>query len=169
MGILADRLDTMQVRVVSPDGNISGLLRGRSDVMITFREGAYQRYTEQALAEQLVALARLLWAGRTREYYAALSEAFGHPITGESAAIGERELAYRAARDELVAEGVSSDGLVYLGAQGMRAFAVRIAEGALATLTEDEFAARAYEASHAMIADQFAKIRRLKDYCFAGE
>jgi hypothetical protein len=51
----------------------------------------------------------------------------------------------------------------------MRAFAVRIAEGALATLTEEEFAARAYEASHAMIADQFAKIRQLKDYCFAGE
>jgi len=169
VGILADRLDRMQVRVVSPDGHISALLHNRSEVVIAFQPGSYARYSEHAVSDQLSAVARLLWAGRTREYFAALSEAFGTPIAGESPAIGERDRRYRAARDELIAEGVSSDGLVYVGAQGMRVFVVKIADGTLRTLGEGEFAASVREASYAMITDQFAKIRMLKDSCFAGE
>jgi len=169
VGILADRLDRMQVQVVSPDGHISALLRNRSEVVIEFQPGSYARYGERAAEDQLSAVARLLWAGRTREYFAALSEAFGTPISGESPAIGERDRRYRAARDELIAEGASADGLVYVGAQGMRVFVVRIADGALRTLSEAEFVANVDEASQAMITDQFAKIRMLKDHCFAGE
>src|SRR5215475_2811586 len=167
MGVLADRLDDMQVQATSPDGHISGLLRNRSEVFIAFRPGSYVQYDEHRLQEQLSALARLLWAGRTREYYAALSEAFGDAITAESPAISERDRAYRSARDELVAEGMSADGLVYIGVRGMRTWAVRIADGALGSLREEEFTERVYEASHAMILDQFAKIRQLKDYCYA--
>src|SRR5215475_3896211 len=152
MGVLADRLDDMQVQATSPDGHISGLLRNRSEVFIAFRPGSYVQYDEHRLQEQLGALARLLWAGRTREYYAAISE---------------RDRAYRSARDELVAEGMSADGLVYIGVRGMRTWAVRIADGALRSLREQDFTERAYEASHAMILDQFAKIRQLKDYCYA--
>jgi hypothetical protein len=167
MGILADRLDAMQVQAMSPDGHIGGVLRNRTEVFIAFRPGSYDHYVESALEAQLTALAQLLWVGRTREYYAALSEAFGETITGESPAIGERDISYRSARDDLIAEGTSADGAVYIGVRGMRTWAVRIADGALGSLTEDEFAARAYEASHAMIVDQFAKIRRLKNYWYA--
>jgi hypothetical protein len=169
VGVLADRLDSMQVTSTSPDGQIAGVLRNRTEVFIAFRPGSYGRYSESVLADQLGALARLLWAGRTREYYAALSEAFGETITGESPAISERDRYYRAAREELVAEGLSSDGLVYVGVQGMRTWAVRVAEGTIRELDEHEFATRVYEASHAMINDQFAKIRQLKNYCYADE
>lgn len=169
MGVLADRLDTLQVAATSPDGLISGVLRNRTEVLIAFRPGSYGRYSEAALADQLGALARLLWAGRTREYYAALSEGFGETITGESPAIGERDRAYRAARAELVAEGRSSDGLVYVGVQGMRTWLVWVADGIIRELDEHEFATRVYQAAHAMIDDQFAKIRQLKNYCYADE
>jgi hypothetical protein len=159
----------MQVTSTSPDGHIAGVLRNRTEVLIAFRPGSYGRYSESVLADQLGALARLLWAGRTREYNAALSEAFGETITGESPAISERDRYYRAAREELVAEGMSGDGLVYVGVQGMRTWAVRVADGTIRELDEHEFATRVYEASHAMINDQFGKIRQLKNYCYADE
>ena len=169
MGMLADRLNTMEVSAVSPDGNISGRLRNRSEVVLAFRPGSYGRYSEYGLADQLGGLARLLWAGRTREYYVALSEAFGETISHETPAVSERDRVYRAARDELIAEGKSADGSVYVGVQGMRAWVVRIADGTIRELDEDEFGMRVYEASHAMITDQFAKIRQLKDYVYAGD
>jgi hypothetical protein len=44
----------------------------------------------------------------------------------------------------------------------MRDWRVRIAEGTLRRLTEDEFVLRAREASDAMIRDQLTKISQLK-------
>ena len=58
---------------------------------------------------------------------------------------------------------------MYVGVRGMRTWALRIADDTIRELDEHEFATRLYEASHAMITDQFAKIRQLKNFCYADE
>ena len=65
MGVLADRLDSMHVRVAVPGGQVQAVLSGRTTVTLAFADGYYQRSNEDALQHQLEALARLLWAART--------------------------------------------------------------------------------------------------------
>ena len=162
MGVLSDRLDSMRVRASSPDGMIVGELRNRTEVYLSFVDGTYRRYGRQELEDQLVGLARRLWVGRTKEYYAAVSAAFGETITGESPALGRQDVAFYAARDDLVAEGRSVDGRVQVTVQGMRDWTVRIADGTLRALTEEEFGVRVREAAAELIRDQPDRVRELK-------
>lgn len=161
--MLSDRLERMRVRVALPGDEIVGELRGRADVQITFAPGRYRRYREQDLEDKLASLAKLLWAGRVREYYAAVSDAFGETVTGEPSPSGVRDQAFVKARDELIAEGSSCDGRIRVTVQGMRRWQVRIANGTIRALDEDAFAERAREAAAALIEDQLAKVRVLKD------
>src|SRR5438876_1407072 len=112
MGILADRLDRMLVAVEAPGGRARAQLSGRTDVTVSFARGYYDNTTEADLERQLTALAKLLWAARTREYEAALRDAFRHPTIGDRPVRDERDRAYREARDRLVAEGRSAGGRV---------------------------------------------------------
>ncbi|GIG91435.1 hypothetical protein [Plantactinospora endophytica] len=162
MGVLAERLDDMRVRVSAPGGRIVAELRGRADVRLSFTPESYRYCDERELERQLEGLGKLLWAGRTREYYAAASEAFGATITGEPPAVSLRDQDFCSARDELVAQGRSSDGRIHLAVRGMRIWTVRVADGTVRSLTEEEFAARVSEAAGELIRDQFAKIRVLK-------
>jgi hypothetical protein len=152
----------MRVQASSPDGLVTGELRGRSQVHLSFAPGSYRRYDEATLEQQLVGLARRLWAVRMKEYYAAVSEAFGETVTKESPAVGSRDVAFHKARDELVAAGRSTDGLVHIEVRGMRSWTMRIKDGTLRALPEEAFAVRVREAAAALIGDQFAKVRSLK-------
>lgn len=69
---------------------------------------------EPELAWRLTQLARLLWTRRTAEYFRIRSEGTGETITKERAGIGRRDREYAAARDDLVAEGRSSDDRVHV-------------------------------------------------------
>lgn len=163
MGVLADRLEAMRVRALAPGGGIGGELRGRDQVHLSFPPGRYHWFNERELEQQLAGLGRLLWAGRMKKYYAAVSEAFGEPVSGESPPISPRDQDFYAARAELTAEGISADGLVRIQVCGMREWTVRIANGTIRRLTEEQFTVRVQEAATALIRDQFAKIRFLKD------
>jgi hypothetical protein len=160
--VLSDRLDSMRVRVASPDGMIIGELRNRTEVRLSFVSGSYRQYDTSTLEQQLAGLARRLWAGRTRKFYEALSEAFGETVTGESRPVSPRDVAFHAARDELIAQGRSADGRVRVAVRGMRRWRVKITDSTLRTLSEEEFSARAGEAAVALIRDQLEKIRELK-------
>lgn len=162
MGVLSDRLDRMRVQASSPDGMVTGELRNRTQVYLFFTSGNYRDYDEATLEHQLVGLARRLWAGRMKEYYAAVSEAFGETVTKESPLVSPRDVAFHEARDELVAEGRSADGRIHIAVRGMRSWTVQIKDGTLRALAEEEFAARVREAASALISDQFAKVRALK-------
>jgi hypothetical protein len=163
VGILAQRLDRMRVRVQLPAAGIAAELHDRTEVDLSFAAGRYRRCSERDLEWQLATIAKLLWAQRMKEYYAALSEAFGETITKESSPISPRDQHFHAARADLLAEGASSDGRIYVTCRGMQTWTVRIAKASIRVLDEDEFAVRAREAAAALIADQFAKIRTLKD------
>lgn len=162
MGVLADRLDSMRIRVASPNKMVVAELCHRTEVRLSFASGAYQRSYERGLEEQLAGLARVMWAARMKGYYQAVSEAFGEEVTGEPLPVGRRDQEYLQARDQLVAVGRSRDGRVQLAVRGMRTWTVRIADGSLRALSEDEFTASVGEAAGALIRDQFDKIRQLK-------
>lgn len=162
MGVLSDRLDGLQARVSSPNGKVAAELNGRADVRITFAPRAYLRYDEAGLAADLTKVATLLMAARTRLYYEAVSEAFEMPVRGESPALSPRDREYDAARDELLVEGRSGDGRIRVTARGLRSWRVRIMEGTLARLTEQQFSDGVAEAAGALIAQQMSGIRELK-------
>lgn len=53
MGILADRLNTMTVRVMSPDATVRLYLTGGGQLHIEFAKGCLNEHTESSLATQL--------------------------------------------------------------------------------------------------------------------
>lgn len=169
MGVLSDRLDAMEIVVTSPSGGVQARLTGRTQVSIAFAAGSYRRYTEEKLAGALVHVARLLWAARTREYYAARSAAAGELIVGESPARTPSDHAFERDRTRLVAEGASADQRVRVSVRGMQDWTIRITAGTVRALTEDQFAACVAEAADDLIADQLAKIRLLKEEHYADE
>lgn len=167
MGILADRLDSMRVRVAVPGGDVQALLSGRTSVTLSFADGYYARSTEQDLQHKLAALAQLLWVGRTREYNNALQEAFSNPTLNGPARIGARDIAFAEARAQLVATGASDDGRIRLTVQGMRHWTVRVAPGTIRALEEDEFIAGVRAAAARLIQDQLDQMALLKARSYA--
>jgi hypothetical protein len=65
-------------------------------------------------------------------------------------------------RDNLIAEGKSADSRIHIAVKGMRHWTVRIADGTVRTLTEEQFASGVREAARELINDQFAKVQELK-------
>lgn len=163
MGVLADRLDSLRVRATARGGRIAAELHHRTEISLVFGAGSYHRYDERLLEQDLASLARALWAGRMKAYYQALSEAFEEPVTGEPRPVTPRDVEYRNARDRIVARGESSGGHIVISVRGMRDWTVRIAPGTVTALTADEFADEAAAAGGALVRDQFAQIRGLKD------
>ena len=162
MNVLADRLDSMKVRVSAPGGKLAAELRNRSEVELRFARGSYQWYSERSLETQLASLGKLLWAARMKGYHLAVSEALGEPVAREAPPVTPRDQAFYAARDRLVAEGRPADGRVAVAVRGMRDWQVTIANGTLRALNEDEFAARVNEAAGKLINDQQMKVWELK-------
>ncbi|MFI5959734.1 hypothetical protein [Cryptosporangium sp. NPDC051539] len=159
MGELADRLDGMTVRVTLPDGSLSAELVGSRAVTVSFPPGEYGRMPEPELARRLAQLARLLVARRTPEYFRIQSEVTGETTTKEPPAIGRRDQEYAAARDDVVAKGLSVDGRIQVSVRGMREWTVWIRPGTLRSLSEDQFVGAVGEAAGDLIADQRDRIR----------
>jgi hypothetical protein len=162
MGVLAERLAGMRVRASLPSGSISGEFSAQHGVDITFAPGMYDCLDERELERQLAALARSLRAAQAREYYAAVSEAFGQAATKELPALTPRDRAYDSARAELIAQGRSTDGRVSITARGMTVWTVRIVDGTLRDLDEQEFIERVRQAGAELVRDQIAQIQALK-------
>jgi hypothetical protein len=159
MGIIADRLDGLRVRASVADGGISGELRGRTTVEVACAPWVYRTLDERSLERHLAALAKLLWAARMRNYFAAVSDAFGETVTREPPALGRRDVEYVEARDRIVARGTSLDGRVAIEVLGMREWRVSVADG---TLRDRELPRQVRQAAEALIQDQLRQIRLLK-------
>lgn len=114
-------------------------------VRATLRQGAIE-VDGVGDAGDLEALARALWAARTREVLRRAG------LTREPAPIGRRAGEYVRQRARIVACGRSRDGKVCVRATGMRGWSV----------TGDLTTARVQEAAEALIADQQGKVRALK-------
>jgi hypothetical protein len=162
MGDLRDEVRAIHVRVSSPDGAIEAELTDRTQMTLSFARGFYDRCDESDLERRLGALATLLWTARMRRYWEVLSQDAGERITGEPKPISPRAVAYREARDALVANGRSADSRVSLSVEGMRRWTVRVQPGTVRAIDEYAFAAAAGEAATELIQDQYRKIAALK-------
>jgi DNA-binding protein YbaB len=157
----------MPVRARVPGGQVSGELRGQTDIALSFDGDSYYRLTEPELERQLASLCRLLTVSWSRGYWAAISEIGGQIVTGESPAQTEETRRYRAERDAMCITGTSRDGRVEVTYDGGGSgWSVRIQPGTLATLTEAQFQAAAREASQDLAQTHRETIARLRRECF---
>jgi hypothetical protein len=163
MSELSDLLDRMRVHASVAGGAITGELHDHDRVDVSFAPGFYARSTDTALEQHLVSLARLMRAEYVRQYYAAVSTAFRRTITKDPPPIGPRDMDYAERRQELVAEGRSSSGRITISVRGMQSWRIRIAPGTVRALNETQFAEQFREAATALIRNQFAGIRALKN------
>ncbi|BCY05676.1 hypothetical protein [Actinoplanes sp. L3-i22] len=163
---LRDALERMRVRVSVAGGAITGELSDNDRVELSFAPGYYDRVSEPALEEHLVALARVMHAEYVRQYFQAVSAAYGRTISKDPPAIGRQDREYTARRAELVAEGRSADDRISVTVRGMRSWRVRIAPGTQRALDERQFAVSFGAAAHALIRDQFAGVRVLKNHVY---
>jgi hypothetical protein len=162
MSDLRDRVWAVHVRASTPDGAIEANLADRTRVTLAFARGWYVRCDESDLERRLGALATLLWTARMRRYWEVLSLDAGERITGEQTPAGPRAMAFREARDALVARGRSADGRVSVAVEGMRRWTVRVRRGTVQTIDEYAFAAAAGAAAAELIEDQYRQIAALK-------
>jgi hypothetical protein len=165
MGELADRLDRVIVQETSPDGRITATQTHRSEVTLQFGRGAYRRYTEAMLEGQLAGLARAVRASCQRSFYETLSAVTGQSITAGEA---ERELdgaerrLYEAQR-ALCVEITSPGGWITAETQGLDHWRIRIENGALRALSEEEFVAEATVGLRDLLAAHRDRDRELRD------
>jgi hypothetical protein len=139
VGEVADRLKDLSVTVSSPDGNIQAQVVGGRPRPLTFRTGAYKRYTETQLAHQLARTATLLFVGRDRGVQAIMEEAGLHRPRRPSEALDEAQRRYLAALPNIYATGLGPRELVRFETTGLVHWQCTIADGALRYLSEREF------------------------------
>jgi hypothetical protein len=163
---LRDALDRMRVSASVAGGAVTAELFDNDHVDLSFVPGYYGRVDEPALEENLVSLARLMYADYLRQYFRAVSAAFEQAVTKDPPAIGWRDKEYVDRRQELVAEGGSADNRITVTVRWMCSWRVRIAPGTLRMLDERRFSTGFGEAAQALIRDQFAGIRALKNHVY---
>ncbi|HIW63166.1 MAG TPA: hypothetical protein H9881_11960 [Candidatus Stackebrandtia excrementipullorum] len=165
MGIVADRLKALTVRVTSPDGNIQGLLNGR-DMRIRFRPGTYHQYGEELLEHQLSRLFTLTATGYRRGHGHIMSEVDLISITDPADANSDAQRRYLEAVPELVVTGATTDGLVRIRCVGMRDWRCRIRPGTIAALEESQFVTETETAIQSLLTHYRREIMFLKDRCY---
>ncbi|MGH8882453.1 MAG: hypothetical protein ACRD0P_34760 [Stackebrandtia sp.] len=166
MGIVADHLDSLTVRVTSPDNQITAQLANRTQVAFEFRPDCYRGYAETGLERQLAKTCRLLWVGYTRGY-ATVMESVGLTFkTKPSQAKTPAERRFLTERTQLIAIGATTRRLVRLRTVGLIDWEVRIVDGTVARLTEAEFLAELHEAGQALMHEFNKKMVFLKDDCY---
>jgi hypothetical protein len=158
-GLRLGPLDRIVVRVQSPDQNISVVLRGRSDLELTFARGAYQYMDERHLGFQLDRLATTTWAAYRRAYLAALSEEIGERVSGESRSLSPRMASYRQAIEALTVRGASTHGWVKAVSVALARWEFAVQRGACSQLDERQIIAEIGSAVRAVLADFDSKVR----------
>ena len=157
MGQLADRLNSIRVRVRVPGTEIEAELRNRTDVTISFGESVYEFLDERGLKRSLASLARLLYAAWLREYRAAIEDS-----ALDVAPHDQRDYDFLDARSAIESSGASGDGRIKFSAVGMQDLTVEIVPGTVRELTENQFAVRTKEAVTILIQNYMAKVRDLR-------
>lgn len=157
MGQLADRLNSIRVRVRVPGTEIEAELRNRTDVTISFGESVYEFLDERGLKRSLASLARLLYAAWLREYRSAIEDS-----ALDVAPHDQRDYDFLDARSAIESSGASGDGRIKFSAVGMQDLTVEIVPGTVRELTENQFAVRTKEAVTILIQNYMAKVRDLR-------
>jgi hypothetical protein len=141
----------LTVTVSSPDGNIEAQVIGGQPRSLTFRAGAYQRYTEPTVAHQLARIATLLFVGRDREVQQVMEDAGLHRPRHPSEAADEAQRRYLSELPRVYATGQGPRGLVRLEATGLMQWRCDVTEGTVRHLSEFEFVAEVMGAARDLL------------------
>jgi len=164
---LAAELSGMRVRASTPNGRLTAELVGRSELLLTFDGSYYYRTDERDLEAQAAALCRLLWARYMREFTRIIAETGGTTIDPETAT-DPKDVEYFHRLSTLTAQGDCGDGHLQVTAHGMRDFDVRIADGTLGVLPEEQFAQCASRTTQKLIDNQLDQVLRLRMWVYHG-
>ncbi|HZE38193.1 MAG TPA: hypothetical protein VE172_05210 [Stackebrandtia sp.] len=163
MPTLANLLDRMTIKVVSPDGNIrAGVSGPRLDMSLDFRPGSYHRYDDTTMEHQLAKLATLLWTGYQRGYENATAQA-GLEVISDP--VDDTFRAFLRGQSTITAHGESSDKTVRATSTGLLEWAFHIKPGSLSRLRENEFKPHLLEAARAVLNDHNESVERLRIEC----
>ncbi|CAM3532018.1 hypothetical protein [Stackebrandtia soli] len=165
MGQVADDLKALIITATSPDGDIKCTLKGR-EAKFGFRPGRYHAYDERALESQLGRLLTLMSIGYRRGHSDVMRRAGLVSILRAEDAHDEAQARYLRAAAELSTVGRTARNIVRFKATGMREWRCRVLDGALSTLSEEDFVTEAQESGRALIQDYRRQIRFLRDECF---
>ena len=135
MDTYSEILEAKAATVTSPDGNITVELVGGRISHVDLASGAYSRYSEPDLEEQIVALIKLIIVARRRARREALAETPVIEVVDREPSARDRE--YRKQLKEIVGEAHSEHLSVY--ACPGEFWDVEIRQGALSRIRGAEF------------------------------
>ncbi|GLZ78124.1 hypothetical protein Afil01_29310 [Actinorhabdospora filicis] len=163
MTTLSERLESLAIRVTSPDNRIRATLRAGRSIECEFRPGAYDEYRQGDLEHQLGRLATLAWTGYQRGYQLAVAEATGTRPSGEQQSWDPNRRRYREALDASQHEGISPERWIRVRCTGMSHWTVDLRTGYHAALPEPRFLTELSSAAGEIIRDRRLRAARLKD------
>jgi hypothetical protein len=164
MGTIADRVDALTVDAASPDGNIAAHIRSRADIIeVTFRPGAYRRYREPALADQLAGLASLLLVRYRRYEQEIVETVLADPLTDDSGEENSERRRYLDAVKRVVATGADDRERIRLTSRCLVSWEVQLSAEALAELSEEQFVAALVTAVRRLLDHYRTEVFKLQD------
>lgn len=166
MGIVADHLDSLTVRVTSPDNQIMAQLANRTQVAFEFRPDRYRGYDERTLELQLAKTCRLLWVGYTRGYATVMESVGLNFKTKPQQAKTPAERRFLTERTQVVAIGATDKRQVRIKTIGLINWEFRIVDGTIKELSESDFLAELHTAGRTLMRDFNKKMVFLKDDCY---
>jgi hypothetical protein len=168
MGFVHERMETLQLSVSTPDEIATGRLRGYCDVEFELAPGYFATSTPERLADKVARIGELIWDKRQQAMWRAVSEATGDDEHGEDPPASPADAAFRQARDTIVCEAATPDGMIRARTAGMSAWIIEVGSAA-SGLEEHAFAEAAGTVISAVFVEHHAQVRALAARARAGQ
>jgi len=168
MGELVDRLDALVVEATSLDRQITAAVGGGGHrIAVAFRTGAYRRYTEAALGNQLAQLATRIFVRYKREFDKTVELFYPNVSRDESTEYRPETQQYQERLMQIVVSAKSPDAIsISLETHALLHTTVVIAPGTLRRLSEEEFLAALLATVNLLLALYRSAVNKLKDDVF---
>jgi hypothetical protein len=170
MSDIGEYLDKMVVSTLSPDRCIRATVSNYTDVEIQFRSGAFDRYDDERLGEQLARLGLTTWVayhrGRSEAYRRARNLSAEELAAAERPSEDPRRRRYEQQLNAIEGEGVSTDRTLRVRTVGMMRWQVDIRPGTVPGLGERRFLTELRSAWRSLLNDREIKIILLKSEYF---
>jgi hypothetical protein len=164
VGDLGDRLVSLTVKAVSPDGQISAMFRGQGEkIEIAFHPGAYRNYSETSLAHELSHLAMRVTAKYVRAQKKLIDDEIPDVLHDDGIEYGLEDREYRRRVTAIKVGAESPDGRIKVHSHSLARWVVRITDGTVGRVSEETFTAGFISAIREVLAQHQFQVLKLKD------
>lgn len=171
MGTLADRLNTMTVRVTSPDDTVRLYLTGGDQLHLEFARGSLEQHTEPSLSKQLSHVCTTALRQRSQTMTATARRLMAEMDVDEDRTFARNRrppVRHRPSGPAITAVGRSPRSLITVRRIPGDIFDVKIRKGTLGRFNGDQLTVEFHGALRAAAADyqrQLAELRSGKGGC----